>query len=104
VSTGWLLGFKLVLRGVKLHFVGEAGAYLVVASALPGVVVRGVSLWCEGFRVSTNASLSGPVATDTLGAGAVTCQRLEANFVGAGIKHGKPSCLTAAVGRLKTQP
>jgi hypothetical protein len=77
---------------------------MIVASALPGVVVRGVSLWCEGFGVSTNTGLSGPVATDTLGAGAVTRQRLEADFVGAGIKRGKPSRLTAATGRLETQP
>jgi hypothetical protein len=53
------------------------------------VVERGVSFWCDGFGGSTNAGLSGPlVATDTLGAGAVACQQLEAGFVGAGIKRG----------------
>jgi hypothetical protein len=83
---------------------GEAGTYLVVARALAAVVERGVSLWCDGFDISRNAGLSGPVATHTLGAGAVVCQRLDTNFVGAGIKHGKPFCLTAAVGRLETQP
>jgi hypothetical protein len=57
VLTGWLLGFKLIFRGFSLRFVGEAGTYLVVASALPGVVVRGVSLWYEGFGVSTNDGL-----------------------------------------------
>jgi hypothetical protein len=44
VLTGGLLGFKLVLRRVWLCFAGVAGPNLVVASALPGVVERGVSL------------------------------------------------------------
>jgi hypothetical protein len=67
------------------------------------VVERGVSFRCDSFGGSTNAGLSGPVATDTFGAGAVACQRLEADFVGAGIKRGKPSRLTLASGRLETQ-
>lgn len=104
VLTGGLLGFKLVLRGVWLGLERVAGPNLVVASALPGVVERGVSFRCGGCVVSTNVGLSGPVATDTLGAGAVACQRLEADFVGAGIKRGKPSRLTSASGRLETQP
>jgi hypothetical protein len=51
-----------------------------------------------------NAKLSGPVATDTLGAGAVACQQLVAEFVDAGIKQGKPSRLILAMGQLETQP
>jgi hypothetical protein len=104
VLTGGLLGFKLVLQRVWLRFAGVAGPNLVVASALPGVVERGVSVWCDGFGGSTNAGLSGLVATDTLGAGAVACQQLVTDFVGAGIKRGKPSRLTSATGLLKTQP
>jgi hypothetical protein len=44
VLPGRLLGFKLVLRGVWLRLEGVAGPNLVVASTLPGVVERGVSL------------------------------------------------------------
>ena len=52
----------------------------------------------------TNAGQSGPSATDTLGAGAETCQRLVADFVGAGAKRGKPSGLAVVTGLWETQP